>query len=1107
MDTSPPPQSHIHTPRHRPHPPSSSTSSPPPTPPPLALNPTPQAPPVDGPSGHNRSTSLTSLKRTFSKILPANRSERGGTRRDSQGQGDVETVDVVEDGRREEKGEQTREKGKIVKDEGRRSRSWSPRKGEVMSSASDDKENGPQKEVDKEPEKGGNAFQRLLGLRRTSLPASSTPAQPSTRRLSLRRPKGKKAIHFASSPTQIPSPTPASRPSTSPSPPLDSQQMYDQKRLRREQRRSYRSSEDYLTIAGANPRTGYWDVNTAIASTSSSEAADRARAREAEIAENRRRLEAAKQELQEALAKREAEDRERDAKRARRRERDEARRREKRGREAGRWRTEGDGWRMVAEPGLSPIVGSLAGSPRMDRTPDDQLTEMRVPEEVVERGDFGRERGRSPEEERRRRLSRSPATPSRLSRQVGDTTGVSASSTPMERKALPSASRVVSGDIPLYVAPPSKKGGSSRKLSSDRVPELQPGLPSPSLEKANPGRAAIFPSPRRQPHRPPFIDTTPEISPQGPRSPAISAGRSGDNRKDSRANVSPNESARRSPDRANHDPFGPIPRRRPASPPKAVNTPRPADMKPAVETPRPEESTPVRHKDAEPEAQRAEQHTPAVVSSGAEAENRELEGSNDTIVHHSIAEALPEALPVDDRQRVSSPTPKDLNEREAQTNPEQSPFLGIRPDGQPEEPATATSSQSASTSPALTPRQSHQSLKDTDQGKRIKHIASMNELPPFMLKHPVTGTSLPIAPSSPKILAEVTNRISKEMIGGDGKAASTTTTTTITPTTGSAPVPLQLDQMDGSFDQKPSPKRRPTPLSRIPAPQVSPQSARNHLPSAFSPRRATGSDTSSAGEAGATPTKRRIPRWYQKLLPGFGREVEKSTHTSTSTSPGQTSTSPRYHRGDPGGHPGAQNAARVALLNGDKALSPDRGVQGQTAGVGVGVGAHGGSPGGGNVGMSRMGSSPVRIERGDKLVVWHAAPVVGPRRRHEIPEGDEIKKHVGTVTPNASATPNHDTSPPGGATLQQVLIVLLSTARHLILAAWCFVEPVFDPRSALRARWERQEMTWRDGVVVVGAGVFGAAALLAAVLGVRVVGGVVRVVGVVGRGCRFLMGG
>lgn len=91
--------------------------------------------------------------------------------------------------------------------------------------------------------------------------------------------------------------------------------------------------------------------------------------------------------------------------------------------------------------------------------------------------------------------------------------------------------------------------------------------------------------------------------------------------------------------------------------------------------------------------------------------------------------------------------------------------------------------------------------------------------------------------------------------------------------------------------------------------------------------------------------------------------------------------------------------------------------------------------------------------------------------------------------------------------MQQVLLVLLSTARHLILASWHFVEPVFDPTSALRARWGREELTWRDGVVVAGAGVFAGAALLAAVLCVRAVGVLVRIVGVVGGGCRFLMGG
>lgn len=1006
--------------------------------------------------------------------------------------------------------------------EGRRARSWSPKKEDVLGSSEREEEDEPRKEGDKETEKGGNAFQRFLGLRRTSLPTSSTPNHPSACRLSLRKSKPKKALQFASPPAQIPPPSSASRSST---PPFDSQAMYDQKRLRREQRRSYRSSEDYLTISGANPRTGYWDVNTAIGSTSSSEAANRAQQREMEIAENRRRLESAKQELEEALGRREAEDREREVKRARRREREEAKRKEKRNREAGRWKAEGGGWTMVVEPGLSPIVQSLAGSPRTDRTPDDQLTEMRVPSEIVEGGglrrDSGRDSGREGEgrggndEERarmrenndegvRRRLSRSPATPSRLSRQVGDTSAEPALSTPVGRKALPSASRVVSGDIPLYVASPSRKGGSSRKVSNDRVPELQPGLPPPALERANPARAAIFPSPRRQPYRPLFIDAGPETPPQGKGSPVVSTERSVDNRKEGHGNASPNEPVRRNPDRANHDPFGPIPRRRPASPLKVVNIPQPAGLEThsTPGTPQLVETTPVRGNEADLEPVHA---APVVVPSGVEAENRELEGSNDTIVRHSIVESLPEALPPADRPRIPSSTRKDLNERESQIIPEQSPFLGIRPEGQPEEPATATSSPSDSTSPALIHHPSHQSLKVTNQGKRIKHIVSMNELPPFVVKDPVTGTSLPIVPSSPKILEEVANRSSKETtIGGGGKEASIITTTTTTPTTGSAPGPPLLDQMDGGFEPRPSPLRRPTQLSRIPAPRVSPQSARTHLPSSgLSPRRGIGSATLLAG--GATPpTKRRMTRWYQRLLPGGGGGGggERNTLISISTSPDRISpdrmeTSPRYHLGDPGGHPGAQNAARVALLNGDKALNSGLGVVGQRAGVGAGVsgGSPGGSPRGGNE-MGRGMGSPVRNGRDDRLVVWHSSPVPGLRKRNDAPGGAD-KKNVAT-SPPTSSTPKPDTSP-GGATLQQVLLVLLLTTRHLILTSWHLVEPVFDPKSALRARWERQELTWRDGVVVAGAGVFAGAALMAAVLCGRVVGVLVRIGGVVGR--------
>lgn len=91
--------------------------------------------------------------------------------------------------------------------------------------------------------------------------------------------------------------------------------------------------------------------------------------------------------------------------------------------------------------------------------------------------------------------------------------------------------------------------------------------------------------------------------------------------------------------------------------------------------------------------------------------------------------------------------------------------------------------------------------------------------------------------------------------------------------------------------------------------------------------------------------------------------------------------------------------------------------------------------------------------------------------------------------------------------MQQVILVLLGTTREMILTAWWFVEPVFDPKSAFRGRWERQELIWRDVVVIGGAGLFGAGALLAAVLCARMVGMAVQIVRLVGGICRFLLGG
>ncbi|KFY41567.1 hypothetical protein V495_04883, partial [Pseudogymnoascus sp. VKM F-4514 (FW-929)] len=633
---------------------------------------------------------------------------------------------------------------------------------------------------------------------------------------------------------------------------------------------------------------------------------------------------------------------------------------------------------------------------------------MRVPSEIIGGEYFGSGEGKEGVRRRengdraRRRLSRSPATPSRLSWQVGDTSTGPATSTPVERKTLPSASRVVDGDIPLYVASPSRKGGSSRKLSQDRAPELQPGLHSPSLERSNPARAAIFPSPRRQTQRPPFIDSGPETPPQGLRSPAISAGRSGENRKGSRGNAVPNEAVRRSPDRPRHDPFGPIPRRRPASPPKVVNAPQPVDTQ-DVGTPQLAGNTPVREQHVEPKPVHAEQHPVGVIPGVVETENRELEGSNDTIVRHSIAEPLPDALPVAERPRVPSSTqsffrhlarrptrrtsysdliPISFNESSPDPTPVAPKPEGYRqgqayqahsldertPTIRAEAPSDGNIVVDRPAQPKDPGRSDEQELQGDNRGRREGSVHHHHHH--YHTHYWVRSRSVPARSDGQKPRPETFTPEKADATEQDPSPTS------VSPERAD-PAPSLSDQMDGSFDPEQSPQRGPTPLSRIPAPRVSPQSARNHLPSGLSQRRVTGSGTSSAGPAGATPTKRRIPRWYQKLLPAFGKEAEKNTHTSTSTSPSQPSTSPRYHMGDPGGHPGAQNAARVALLKGEQVLTgPGLGGAGQGGGQRAGVGAPGGGQGAGNFVRGNPATRRAVVPRGSNAAAGSPSPPV-----------------------------------------------------------------------------------------------------------------------------------
>jgi hypothetical protein len=141
------------------------------------------------------------------------------------------------------------------------------------------------------------------------------------------------------------------------------QQLFEAKRARRNTRKSLQQSGDFLGVQGANPRTGYWDISTGTSSSEPSQMSDETK----KLLEKQRiDVEERKQKFEEAQSKHQYE-------LARAQTRSESRRKEHaeqkvkeqqmKQRKYGRWKLSENGWSSVAEPELSPIEQSLAGSP------------------------------------------------------------------------------------------------------------------------------------------------------------------------------------------------------------------------------------------------------------------------------------------------------------------------------------------------------------------------------------------------------------------------------------------------------------------------------------------------------------------------------------------------------------------------------------------------------------------------------------------------------------------------------------------------------------------------------------------------------------------------
>lgn len=142
------------------------------------------------------------------------------------------------------------------------------------------------------------------------------------------------------------------------------QQMYKDKKAKRQQRRSLRDSGDFLGVQGANPRTGYWDVSSG---TSSSEPSQMSEETKKKFDEEAKDIEEKKRRYEEAQAKHQAELSRVQSLRDNKKKEKEMRKKleqKMKQRRHGKWKLNENGWSSVAEPELSPVVQSAVGSPK-----------------------------------------------------------------------------------------------------------------------------------------------------------------------------------------------------------------------------------------------------------------------------------------------------------------------------------------------------------------------------------------------------------------------------------------------------------------------------------------------------------------------------------------------------------------------------------------------------------------------------------------------------------------------------------------------------------------------------------------------------------------------
>jgi hypothetical protein len=127
-----------------------------------------------------------------------------------------------------------------------------------------------------------------------------------------------------------------------------------------------------------------------------------------------------------------------------------------------------------------------------------------------------------------------------------------------------------------------------------------------------------------------------------------------------------------------------------------------------------------------------------------------------------------------------------------------------------------------------------------------------------------------------------------------------------------------------------------------------------------------------------------------------------------------------------------------------------------------------------------------RIGPSDKPAVWHPEPSAEEKVRGK--ETGAQMKEMGVLQKAPSyqkrgLSPAKGVPRPGRPTRSMGEVVV-----GMAQSAWFIVEPVFDPNSGIRKRFERQCLTWQDVGLLVAAAMFMMGTFLATVVFARVVG-------------------